>query len=504
MFYKTFLNSHADTWRFIDVGFTENFIYGSAYLTIVNSMKVLLILPPNIGRYVVATVPHAGLAYLAAFLERDEHQVEIHDMRIYSDDRLLAKKIESFRPGLIGLSTASIGYKMSYEIINTIKKRNPNIPVVIGGSYASTVHTKVLEDTKADYAVYGEGEQTFLDLAKGIAPSKIKGLIWRNNGEIVMNSPYPLAQDLDSMPFPKYEKFELNKMLEKRIPIVSSRGCPNRCTFCSIQLVMGYPFRARSPENVLKEIEYWHKKGYDTFEFSDDNFTFNMPRAEKICDLIIKSGMKIKLIFGNGLRADRVNANLLKKLREAGCIWIGYGLETSDVHSLELLKKDLDVNQLKWAVKESKKLGIEVQVHNIIGTPGSTFDTFMKDVELADEMGIDQVRFFNMIPYPGTEMFEWVKQNGRFLHQPDEYLNSVDYWAEEPVFETDDFTREERIKAFRIGQDKVMELHLKRHFGKGLGRIGFKLYKNSLVKKYGMKPATKAWIMLKRLRIKQQ
>ena len=504
MFYKTFLNSHADTWRFIDVGFTENFIYGSAYLTIVNSMKVLLILPPNIGRYVVATVPHAGLAYLAAFLERDEHQVEIHDMRIYSDDRLLAKKIESFRPGLIGLSTASIGYKMSYEIINTLKKKYPNIPVVIGGSYASTVHTKVLEDTKADYAVYGEGEQTFLDLAKGIAPSKIKGLIWRNNGEIVMNSPYPLAQDLDSMPFPKYEKFELNKMLEKRIPIVSSRGCPNRCTFCSIQLVMGYPFRARSPENVLKEIEYWHKKGYDTFEFSDDNFTFNMPRAEKICDLIIKSGMKIKLIFGNGLRADRVNANLLKKLREAGCIWIGYGLETSDVHSLELLKKDLDVNQLKWAVKESKKLGIEVQVHNIIGTPGSTFDTFMKDVELADEMGIDQVRFFNMIPYPGTEMFEWVKQNGRFLHQPDEYLNSVDYWAEEPVFETDDFTREERIKAFRIGQDKVMELHLKRHFGKGLGRIGFKLYKNSLVKKYGMKPATKAWIMLKRLRIKQQ
>jgi radical SAM superfamily enzyme YgiQ (UPF0313 family) len=467
-------------------------------------MKVLLILPPNIGRYVVATVPHAGLAYLAAFLERDGHEVEIHDMRIHSDDRLLTKKIESFKPGLIGLSTASIGYKMSYEIINTIKKKYPNIPLAIGGSYASTVHTKVLEDTKADYAVYGEGEQTFLDLAKGISPSKIRGLIWRDNGEIVMNSPYPLVQDLDGMPFPKYEKFELNKMLEKRIPIVSSRGCPNRCTFCSIQLVMGYPFRARSPENVLKEIEYWYKKGYDTFEFSDDNFTFNMPRAEKICDLIIKSGMKIKIIFGNGLRADRVNENLLKKLREAGCIWIGYGLETSDLHSLELLKKDLDPKQLKWAVKESKKLGIEVQVHNIIGTPGSTFDTFMKDVELAEEMGIDQVRFFNMIPYPGTEMFEWVKQNGRFLHQPDEYLNSLDYWAEEPVFETDDFTREERIKAFRIGQDKVMELHLKRHFGKGLGGIGFRLYKNRLVKKYGMKPATKAWIMLKRLRIKQQ
>jgi len=365
------------------------------------------------------------------------------------------------------------------------------------------VHTQILEDTKADYSVYGEGEQTFMELANGKDPSTIKGLIWRNKGDIVMNPPCPLVQDLDSMPYPKYEKFKLDKMLEKRIPLVSSRGCPNRCTFCSIQLVMGYPFRTRSPENVLKEIEYWYKKGYDTFEFSDDNFTFNMPRAEKICDLIIESSMKIKIIFGNGLRADRVNENLLRKLKDAGCVWIGYGLETSDHEGLQLIKKDLDLKQLEWAVKETMRLGIGTQVNFIIGIPGQTFDKFMKDIEFAQNLGLDQVRFYQMIPYPGTEMFEWVKQNGRFLHSPEEFLNSLDYWEEEPVFETDEFTREERIKAFRIGQDKIMELHLKRHFGKGLGRIGYRLYKNRFIKKYGMKPATKAWITLKKLRIKQ-
>src|SRR3990167_6653577 len=347
-------------------------------------MKVLLVHPPNIGRYLVATVPHAGLAYLAAFLEKDKHEVEIHDMRIYSDDRLLISKIENFKPDLIGLSTASIGYKMSYEIIKIIKEKYPKIPIALGGSYTSTVHTKVLEDTKADYAVYGEGEQTFLDLAKGFEPEKINGLIWRNNGEIVMNPPYPLVQDLDSMPFPKYEKFELNKMLEKRIPIVSSRGCPNRCTFCSIQLVMGYPFRSRSPENVLEEIKYWHNRGYDTFEFSDDNFTFNMPRAERICDLIIESGMKLKIIFGNGLRADRVNKNLLEKLKKAGTFWIAYGLETSDTHSLELLKKDLSTKQLKKSVSETKALGIKTQVNFIIGNPGQTWKTFEQDLKCAD------------------------------------------------------------------------------------------------------------------------
>ena len=167
---------------------------------------------------------------------------------------------------------------------------------------------------------------------------------------------------------------------------------------------MGYPFRTRSPENVIKEIEYWHKKGYDTFEFSDDNFTFNMPRAEKICDLIIESGMKLKLIFGNGLRADRVNENLLKKLKKAGTFWIAYSLESADPHSLELLKKDLTLEQLKKSVQITKALGIKTQVNFIIGNPGETWQGFMKDLVVAEELNVDQLRFYNMIPYPGTEM----------------------------------------------------------------------------------------------------
>ena len=266
---------------------------------------------------------------------------------------------------------------------------------------------------------------------------------------------------------------------------------------------MGHPFRTRSPENVLQELEYWYKRGYDTFEFSDDNFTFNMPRAEKICDLIINSGMKLKIIFGNGLRADRVNESLLRKLKEAGTFWIAYGLETSDQHSLELLKKDLTLKQLKDSVAETKALGIQTQVNFIIGNPGQTWETFKQDLKCADELDVDQLRFYNMVPYPGTEMFEWVKQNGRFLYPPEAYLNDLNYWGEEPVFETDDFTRGERIKAYRIGQQKIMQLFLRRHFGRLLGGIGFQIWKRPFIQKYGMDAATKGWIMLKKLRIRQ-
>ena len=468
-------------------------------------MRILLVLPPNIGRYVVATVPHAGLAFLAAVLESKGHKVGIQDMRIYSSNDDLFKKIESFNPEMMGVSTASIGYKMAYEIVGALKKRYPKIPIAMGGSYASTVHSKVLQDTIADYVVYGEGEHAFLDLADGMPPKDVKGLIWRDNGEIIMNPPPKFFTDLDSLPFPDYDKFELDKMLEKRIPLVTSRGCPNRCTFCSIQLVMGYPFRTRSPENVLKEIEFWYKRGYEIFEFSDDNFTFNMPRAEKICDLIVESGMKIKMIFGNGLRADRVNEKLLTKLKKAGTVWIGYGLETSDETGLNLMKKDLEVDQLSKAVAYTKKLGIECQIHFIIGAPGATYETFKKDLEFAEEAAPDQVRFFNMVPYPGTEMFEWVKQNGRFLHQPEDYLNNLNYWGEEPVFETDEFTREERIQAFREGQDKIMEVFLKRRFGKTVGWLGYNMfYKNKIFHKLGgMKFATWTWIQLKKSRVFQ-
>ncbi|MBI3036811.1 cobalamin B12-binding domain-containing protein [Candidatus Woesearchaeota archaeon] len=466
-------------------------------------MNILLILPPNIGRYVVATIPHAGIAYLAAFLEREGHSVDIADMRIDPSDENLFAQIERFKPQLIGLSTASIGYKMSYELVSKLKKNFPQIPIAIGGSHVSTVHTKALEETEADYGVYGEGEKTFIELARNEPAENIKGLIWRKKGSIVMNPPAPLAQDLDDFPYPAYQKFQLNKFLEKRIPLVTSRGCPNRCTFCSIQLVMGYPFRTRSPKNVVDEMEHWHKKGYDTFEISDDNFTFNLPRAEKICDLIIERGLKIKMIFGNGLRADRVNEQLLAKLKQAGCVWIAYGLETSDILGLQLLKKDLSVDKLKSAVEMTKKLGIEVQVNFIIGCPGQTFEKFKRDLEFADELGVDQVRFYNLIPYPGTEMFEWVQQNGRFLYPSEKYLNDFNYWSEEPVFETDEFPRTERILAYKMGQSKIMELFLKRHFGKKLGTVGHRLWRQEFVQKHLRGIATKAWVGMKRLKIKQ-
>ena len=466
-------------------------------------MRVLLVIPPNIGRYVVATIPHAGIAYLSAMLKLEGHKVGMADMRMHASNEYLFEKIDSFKPQLIGMTTASIGYKMAYEIIDTIKGKYPKIPVAIGGSYASTVNSKILEETNIDYVVYGEGEKTFVELTNNNPLDEIKGLIYRRDGEIVMNPPYPLEQDLDKLPFPDYELFELNKMLEKRIPIVSTRGCPNRCTFCSIQLVMGHPFRTRSPENVLKELKSWHDKGYDTFEFSDDNFTFNMPRAEKICDLIIESGMKLKIIFGNGLRADRVNESLLKKLKKAGTFWIAYSMESSDPHSLKLLKKDLTYEQLKKSVEITKKLGIKIQVNFIIGNPGETWEGFQNDLKAAEELDVDQLRFYNMVPYPGTEMYEWVKQNGRFLYPPEEFLNSLNYWGEEPVFETDEFTREERIRSYRIGQAKIMQLFLRRHFGRFLGNIAYHIWKRPVVQKHGMNFAMHMWIAMKRLRVRQ-
>ena len=139
----------------------------------------------------------------------------------------------------------------------------------------------------------------------------------------------------------------------------------------------------------------------------------------------------------------------------------------------------------------------------IIGCPGQTFETFRKDLRFAEELNADQLRFYNLVPYPGTELYEWIKKNGKFLYQPEKFLNSLDYWGEEPVFETENFTKEERIRAYRLGQDKIMEIFLKRHFGGSLGRLGFKAWKIPFVQKYGRNIAAKGWILLKKLRLKQ-
>lgn len=446
-------------------------------------MKFLLVNPPSMGRYWKPATPHLGFGYLAETLLTNKHGVEIADMRLDISFPQLVEKIQKFHPDYIGITAASLDYQEVYDLISKIKE-GFDIPVIMGGPHASVVKEQILQYSKTDLVVYGEGEKTILDIARGLHPGKIKGLIWRNKQrEIVINPPRELLFNLDELPFPKYQKFSLDKYLEHKIPLIAERGCPYGCTYCAARLILGRGFRKRSPENILEEIKYWYKKGYRDFGFNDDEFTGDNEWAEKICDLIIKNNLKTTFELRTGVRVDRVNEGLIRKMKEAGFFFFAFGVESADQKVLNLMKKGTTPAQTKRAVKLVNKHGLESSGFFIIGLPGDTPSKFRKTLNFAKKLNLNEVRFYNAVPYPGTELFEWVLKYGRLLHSPEVFLNKYHLFQREPIFETDDFPAEERRRAFDLGEQYFAELLFTKTIGKKLAKPLVMLSKNNFLRR---------------------
>lgn len=255
-------------------------------------MKILFVVPKNkslFGDKGKTVHPHIGIAYLCAFLKKNDIEVSVFDDGIEKDSNNILEAINRFKPDIIGVTIFSYCYGYAYGLIKMIREKY-NIPMVLGGAHVSTVKGKILKDTNAEFAVKQEGEFTLLELLQEIknpAPdfSKIKGLIWRNkDGDIVENADRPLIEDLDSLPLPDYEIFGIERYTcyqQKNLPVITSRGCPFGCNYCSVRLSMGQKFRARSAENVFEEIKHFYNRGWRNFEFNDDCFTLKQERAEK-------------------------------------------------------------------------------------------------------------------------------------------------------------------------------------------------------------------------------
>jgi anaerobic magnesium-protoporphyrin IX monomethyl ester cyclase len=418
-------------------------------------MKIFLLTPDITGIYGKPSSPPVGIAYLMSYLRSNGHEAIVLDLCVEKRGFNYIGAIKDFNPDLIGVSFTSCKYKKSYALISEIKEKT-NIPVVIGGAHVSVLRDRILTECDADYAIYGEGEQALLNLADGKRPHEIKSLIWRNGNDIVINSQESYIADLDSLPFPEYEFFNIGKYASKRISITTARGCPHMCVYCAVDRVIGRRFRTRSPKNVVDEIERWYKKGYRNFGFNDDTFTENTKRAEDICDEMISRGIDIKWDLRTGVRVDRVNAAMLKKLKDAGCEFVAFGIESADEKVLKAMKKGTTPDQAKLAVRMAKEAGLGVGGFFMIGNPGDSYEAFRKTYNFAKEEPFDEIRFYNVEPYPGTELQELINREGRFFVPMEISLNSYSRWNKEPIFEFAGFPKKERIKAFNEGEALVV------------------------------------------------
>jgi radical SAM superfamily enzyme YgiQ (UPF0313 family) len=439
--------------------------------------------------------PHTGIAYLASMLKKNDIPFEILDMNLGYSKSYILEYTNIYKPDMICLTTYSHNHKRLYELIDFIKPHY-NGKTVIGGPHVSIIEKEALGKSSADFAVMGEGEFTLLELIRNLCESEdfgdIKGLIWRKNNEVIVNEKRDYIQDLDSLPFPAYEDFELEKYIcnvDRRLPIITSRGCPYQCSFCCTRLSMGSRFRKRSPDNVIDEIEHWYKKGWLIFDINDDIFSLDRDRAIKICDMILERGLNIQFNFYAGLRVDTVDEKLLETFRAAGCSFITYGCESGNDRVLGVIKKGITVKDVVTAVNITRKVGINYKVNFIIGHPTETYGEAMDSIRLAKSLKCDVVGVYSLIPYPGTEVYTWIRKNksARLCYPPDVYLNELTVGRPNIIFETDEFPAEERKKALIKGLEFERRTLAQFRFGKHKGYLVYLLSRNKHVSRISHK-----------------
>lgn len=384
------------------------------------SKKVLLVNLPFEKIYdktsmkgVAPSTPPLSLACLAGSLLEDNHQVKIFDFNLYEKGNdAFIECLKDFKPDFVGITFVTPLIKTADEVSKIIKKFNKNIVVIGGGAHCSSFPESSLKETSLDIAVIGEGDFTIRDIINNKNLKSIKGIGYKKKDKIFINPKRELIKNLDGLPFPAHQLYDFTKYyvpsaIALKNPVAwleTSRGCIYGCIYCN-KSCFGKTFRAKSPERVVKEFMMIKKLGFNEIHLTDDGFTTNIERAKKICDLLIEKKVNIHWSTITGIRVDRVDLELLKKMKAAGCYRVYFGIESGNQKILDRIKKGITLEQIKKAVKWAKEAKIEVAGYFMIGLPGETEETMQQTIDFAKSLDLDLAKISITIPLPATELF---------------------------------------------------------------------------------------------------
>ncbi len=434
--------------------------------------SVVLVNPyPDYAKKVnaVTLLPPLGLGYIGSFLEKNGHECTIIDANAMKlKNETVAEQIKKLEPDIIGIHSNVVKAQSAIHLSNLL--RSEGIPIVMGGPYPTSMPEYVLKQSGCNAVVIGEGEMTMLELVEKREWSGIDGIALPCDGRIVRNPPRPLIDDLDSLPFPAYHLFPAIKVYTTRArkkpvaSIITSRGCPYGCIYCN-KNIFGKRFRARSPENVIAEIEYLANEfGVKHFDIVDDNFTLDTDRAMRIADLIISKNLNVEIACHVGLRAESVTKELLVKLERAGVFQIGIGVESGDPKIQKLINKNLDLERVKKVAGWAREAGIKVNGFFMLGLPGETRESMQSTIDFALEMDPHIAQFHITIPFPGTALYDLIAAEGRFL-VPTEGGFLSDYFNTDVLFEFGNLKKDDvseyskkAYRKFYIRPKKIFEL----------------------------------------------
>jgi anaerobic magnesium-protoporphyrin IX monomethyl ester cyclase len=368
------------------------------------------------------TQPSIGLLYLDAILKKNNYEVLTRDYTYWTDEHFLEeikKNLNEFHPDIVGISINSMTRISAYKAIKLIKEWKSDVKIIVGGIHAAILYEQLLNNFPIDTIVIGEAEETFIELLNAISNKKnlkeIKGIAYKENGKVIKTPERELLKNLDSLPFPSYDTFMSPKI--KSVYILSSRRCPNNCSFCCLAVVSKQRWRFRSPKNVVDEIEFIVKNypWVESIEFADDTSTLDNKRMIEICKELINRGIKRKFVCQG--RIKPVSREMFYWMEKAGFVRIGFGIETGAKKLLESIHKGItkeDCFNTFNILKEFKK--IEVTKNLIVGFPGETEETVNETIEFTKELQkIIKMDYFYAFPlwvYPGTEVYQIGKSKG--------------------------------------------------------------------------------------------
>jgi radical SAM superfamily enzyme YgiQ (UPF0313 family) len=326
--------------------------------------------------------------------------------------------LNKLKPTVVGISAMSQNFKSACIVAKIAKEANRDAVVILGGPHPSMVGSDVLNCKDIDIGVMGEGEQTIVELLDAIEKNKdlkgIKGTVFRANGKPAVNEPRALIPDLDSLCFPHDTAHEVLKDYDLYPKssfgsIFASRGCPYSCTFCGSRKIWSQKVRLRSPQNVINEIKNLQKIGVTSLRFADDTFGLNMKWTEELCDGITTHCPDLK--WKCEINVNLINDKILSLIKSAGCHMVELGVESGDNQILKTVKKGITIEQALDACKKVNVHGIELQAYMIAGFPEETEDSLQNTREAIKKIG-GYIWFNTFSPFPGTELFEYCKNNG--------------------------------------------------------------------------------------------
>ena len=370
-----------------------------------------------------------NLGYLAAYLrEKSSHSCKILDAEALElSYEMVEKEIRKINPDIIAMTAPTPAFQQVIDIANIIKNKiSKDIIIIVGGPHPSVFPEETIKIEPIDFIVAGEGEITFYELVEALDKKKdlheVAGIVFMDNGRIIKTRPREFINNLDILPFPArdlmpqhlYAAPPTKKVSEFHgTSIVSSRGCPFNCTYCIPNVIWKRRYRARSPKNLVDEIETCVKKyNLREFNFHDELFTTLKERTIEICREIKKRKLNIAWVCMS--RTDFVPEDVLREMKSAGCKKIMFGIESGSKDILRAMRKNVNLEQAKEAVKLVKKVGIDVAVNFMFGYIGETEETIRQSIRLAKELDADTTAFLVASPYPGTDFYNIAKEKGYF------------------------------------------------------------------------------------------